>query len=72
MRAVIDRFEGNKAVLLYGDGDTYKMALLRKFLPKEAEEGAVLHIEISYDEKATQEELQESLRLLDELKKDQL
>lgn len=71
MRAVIDRFEGNKAVILYGEDEEYQMVFPRKYLPENVDEGAVLNIQIEYDEKATAEELQKSIELLRKLKKDE-
>jgi len=52
LRAVIDRIEGKMAVLLIGD-ESYRVALPRSFLPKDAVEGSVLKLSISVDADAT-------------------
>lgn len=71
MRAVIDRFEGDKAVILYGEDEEYKMVFPRKYLPQNVDEGAILHITIEYDEAATASRLQESMDLLRQLQEGQ-
>jgi hypothetical protein len=48
MKAVIDRFEGNLAVLLVGDEEK-KMEVPRKSLPKGAREGHWLQLEMEGD-----------------------
>ena len=48
MKAVIDRFEGNLAVLLVGDEEK-KMEVPRKSLPKGAKEGHWLQLEMNGD-----------------------
>jgi hypothetical protein len=67
MRAAIDRFEGNKAVLLCGDDEEFSAIFPRKYLPKNVEEGAILDIKITYDEPATKKALAEAQALLAEL-----
>lgn len=54
MRAFIDRFEGDKAVLLLGENEEIQIVLPRAWLPKEAVEGAVLRVDLTVDEQATQ------------------
>ena len=49
MKAVIDRFEGEYAILIVGD-DEHRVNVSRKFLPKEAKEGHWLHLDIVGDE----------------------
>lgn len=71
MKAVIDRFEGDKAVILYGEDEEYKMVFPRKYLPQNVDEGAILRITIEYDEAATASRLQESMELLRELQEGQ-
>ena len=45
VKAVIDRFEGDIAVLIVGD-DEKRMEVSRKLLPKKAKEGHWLQVEI--------------------------
>lgn len=45
MKAVIDRFEGEFAVLIVGE-DEQHINVLRKLLPKQAREGSWLQVEI--------------------------
>ena len=45
MKAVIDRFEAEFAVLIVGDGER-RMDVLRKLLPKHVKEGQWLQLEI--------------------------
>lgn len=52
IEAVIDRFEGNKAVLLV-DHETKNAVLPRVCLPQEAKEGDYLTITIAVDEEKT-------------------
>lgn len=66
IKAVIDRFEGKKAVLLVGD-DEQKVIFPRSELPNELSEGDYIKIEISYDEEATREAVREGAELLREL-----
>jgi DNA polymerase III delta prime subunit len=49
MKAVIDRFEGEYAILIMGD-DEHRVNVSRKFLPKEAKEGHWLQLDIVGDE----------------------
>jgi hypothetical protein len=83
MKAVIDRIEGDMAVLLIGDSEQ-RMEVVRKMLPKKATEGQwlkvemtageITHIEIDAEETArTKERIAEklaSLRRGDHLAKD--
>ena len=52
IRAVLDRFEGEKAVLLVGDADA-SVAWPRRLLPDGAGEGTVLWLDLGMDEQAT-------------------
>jgi hypothetical protein len=45
MKAVIDRFEGEFAILIVGD-DEHHVNVSRKLLPKEAKEGHWLQLDI--------------------------
>lgn len=49
-RAFVDRFEGDKAVLLLGENEEQSAILPRSFLPDEADESAVLTITIHYEQ----------------------
>jgi len=49
IKAVIDRFEGNKAVLSLGE-ENRQMIVLRKSLPKGIREGVWLQVEIEGDQ----------------------
>jgi hypothetical protein len=52
VKAVIDRFEGNKAVLLVGEEEN-QAVWLRKFLPSDVEEGDILQVNWQIDHEAT-------------------
>ncbi|MBP2625773.1 MAG: hypothetical protein H6Q68_484 [Firmicutes bacterium] len=52
IQAVIDRFEGNKAVLLVGD-DEEQVVWPRHILPIGAKEGDILCIDLQVDSEAT-------------------
>ncbi len=53
IRAVVDRFEGNKAVLLVGEQET-SVNWPRELLPK-SKEGDILSIQIAVDTAATEQ-----------------
>lgn len=70
MRAVIDRFEGELAVMEFKDG--YKN-IPRKMLPPEAREGDVLVLQDDYwiiDPEATHERKEKIEKLAEELWQD--
>lgn len=52
VRAVVDRFEDEKAVLLVGDAED-SVAWPRAFLPEGTREGDVLWLALSVDSEAT-------------------
>ncbi len=64
--AVIDRFEGENAVLLVGD-DERQVIFPTKELPEGLDEGDYLRMNIVYDINATQRAQEEAARLLDAL-----
>ncbi len=66
IRAVLDRYEGEKAVLLVGD-DEASVAWPRALLPDGAKEGDVLWVALSVDEQATREAREEAEELLRQL-----
>ena len=70
MKAVIDRFEEDKAVLLVGEDEDVKVAFPKEYLPEEAEEGDYLSVDISIDMEATEAARAEAEALLKELKGD--
>jgi len=47
-KAVIDRFEGDKAVLLVGE-EQDRLVVLKSFLPKGAKEGDWLQVDVEDD-----------------------
>jgi len=61
---VIDRFEGQWAVIEYGR-ETFNLP--RKMLPSDAREGDLLNINISVDRTETRKREQEITKLADEL-----
>ena len=65
--AVIDRFEGDNAVLLVGQ-DGRQAVFPAAGLPEGLSEGDYIRMEISYDARATKVAMEESTRLLDELR----
>ena len=67
MGAGIDRFEGDNAVLLVGQ-DGRQAVFPAAGLPEGLSEGDYIRMEISYDAKATKAAMEESTRLLDELR----
>lgn len=67
VKAVIDRFESDKAVLLFGDAER-RGVFPKECLPGSVKEGDYLQIEITYDEAATKLARQEARVLLDKLK----
>jgi hypothetical protein len=66
MKAVIDRFEGNYAVLLFGTREI-RVDFPRELLPEEVEEGTWLKISLEIDEKGTAGQQQKISKLLDKL-----
>lgn len=66
IQAVIDRFEGNKAVLLVGD-DEKKVVWPKEILPIEAQEGDILHVNFRVDSEGTAAARAEADRLLKQI-----
>ena len=62
VKAVIDRFEGDRAVLLIGEGET-AVNWPRQLLP-DATEGDVLTVTINVDAAATRQAREEAASLL--------
>lgn len=65
---IIDRFEGDWAIIEYEDGKTFQIP--KKLLPKGISEGAVIRIAFYEDEDATAERRKKVDKLLDELFED--
>lgn len=66
IKAVIDRFEGERAILLTGV-EEIAIPWFRSWLPEGIREGDILHITIERDEAATQQAKEEAETLLKEL-----
>ncbi|HWQ61413.1 MAG TPA: DUF3006 domain-containing protein [Negativicutes bacterium] len=66
IRAVLDRFEGDKAVLLVGDAEA-SVVWPRALLPDGAKEGDVLWLDLNVDEQATRAAKAEADELLRQL-----
>jgi hypothetical protein len=69
MKAVIDRVEGELAVLLLGDKGEFKLNFPLSLLPDECREGDVLNISIERDPAATEQAKERVSSLMDKLKK---
>ena len=67
IRAVIDRFEDENAVLLVGEDERQAM-FPAAGLPEGLSEGDHIRMEISYDAEATKAAMEETTRLLDALR----
>ncbi len=67
LRAVIDRFEGDLAVVLVGD-EEYRLDVPRRFLPPGAREGDVLVLRWEVDRRETEARRKGVVQLIDELK----
>lgn len=67
--AVIDRFEGKKAVLLLGD-DEKQVIFPKSELPVDAEEGDYLKIAITFDKERTKAAQKEAEALLRDIEGD--
>jgi hypothetical protein len=64
--AVVDRFEGNKAILLLGNEEV-QVVWPRENLPSEAQEGDIITMELQVDHGATTAAKAEAERLLKEI-----
>ncbi len=69
MKGVIDRFEGNYAVVLCGDKEV-KMDVPRELLPGNAKEGDWINISFDLDPEETAKRRERVKGLLDKLKKE--
>lgn len=68
VRAVIDRFEGDIAVVLIGD-ESIRCDLPRRYLPPGAGEGHHLTLEFVIDEQGTEQQRKKIQGMMDELLK---
>jgi hypothetical protein len=66
VRAFVDRFEGDQAVLLLGDKESEAVVWPRAFLPLDAAEGAVLEVTVETDAEETADASDKIRRLLDD------
>ncbi len=69
MKAVIDRIEGELAVLLLGDKGEFKLNFLLSLLPDGCMEGDVLNISVERDLGATEKAKERVSGLMEKLKK---
>ena len=67
VKAVVDRFEGENAVLLVGQEERQAIFPAAS-LPQGLSEGDYIRMKISYDAKTTKVATEESARLLNELR----
>jgi len=67
VRALLDRFEGDKAVLLLGEKESQTVVWPRAFLPPDAVQGMVLEVIVETDPEAAADMTDEIRRLLDDL-----
>lgn len=67
VRAFVDRFEGDRAVLLLGDRESESVVWPRVLLPPDATEGAVLEVSIEVDAEGSADASQAVRRLLNDL-----
>ncbi len=67
MKAVIDRFEGEYAILLFGDGEI-KVEVPQKLLPEGSTEGSWLKVSFELDPEETMERKEKINSLLEKLK----
>lgn len=54
-RALIDRFEGDMAVVLLGEEEREAVEIARSYLPEGAKEGDILTIKIKLESRKTKE-----------------
>ena len=69
MKAVIDRIEGDLAVVLVGEKGEFKLNLPLSLLPEGCKEGDVLNISIERDSAATDQAKERVTDLMEKLKK---
>lgn len=67
VRAFVDRFEGDKAVLILGDDESQAVIWPRSLLPSDARQGDALAVTIEVDAEETADRSREIRRLLSDL-----
>lgn len=67
LKAVIDRFEGEYAVVLFGD-EEIQVDVPRKLLPKGAKEGSWMNVNFELNPEGEQKQREKISKLLDKLK----
>ena len=67
MKAVIDRFEGDYAIVLFGE-DEIKVDIPKNLLPEGAQEGSWLRVSLELDQDGTIGQKKKINDLLDKLK----
>lgn len=68
LRATVDRFEGDKAVLILDETED-KLILSRSALPEDLQEGDILSISIEIDRESTEKTRQQAVDLTEKLAK---
>jgi len=66
IQAIIDRFEGSKAVLFLGEEEV-QVVWPRRILPKEVKEGDILQVTLQIDNEATAAAKEEAEILLEQI-----
>lgn len=66
---MIDRFEGEYAVILIGSEQEEKLELPRRFLPEDAEESDIVSFSISAKKNRTAKAKQDVAKMIENLKK---
>ncbi len=67
MKAVIDRFEGDYAVVLFGD-EEIRVDIPIKLLPEKTMEGSLLTVNFELDQSGEQTQREKIQRLINKLK----
>ncbi len=67
VRAVVDRFEGDHAVLLLGNRETASVIWPRALLPADVGAGVVLEVTLEIDSEETADAAEQIRRLLKDL-----
>ena len=67
-KALIDRMEGNKAVVLLGEEEREAADLPKSFLPEGSKEGDILTFKIKLESRRTKEAKEKVAELINKLK----
>ncbi len=68
IKAMIDRFEGSRAVVFLGEEEREAVGLSREFLPDGAKEGDMLTFKIILESRRTKEAKEKVNELIEKLK----